>query len=141
MPAPNTELQRRFAVAFANNGGNATRAAIEAGYSPNSADDLGRKTFQLPHVQAMIFAELARLRAKAGAVGLDTLIRIAQCEKASAPARVAAGRGLLEFAGLAKEAGVVDDRSANAPDYKSILDTFANMSKMGAAAAQQVAAR
>ena len=59
MPAPMTEMQRQFAIAYATNGGNRTEATIEAGYSEKSAKDIGRNTLALPHVQELILQELS----------------------------------------------------------------------------------
>lgn len=130
MPAPRTEMQCRFAIAFASNGGDATKAALEAGYSEKSATDIGRRTVELPHVQEMIMVELTRQRAHAGAVGIGALVHVAQSEKAPPAARVSAGRALLEFAGLVGSARPADDgrgydRGAPAPDYKAVLDAIA----------------
>lgn len=137
MPATGTEMQSRFAAAYVRNGGDATAAAIEAGYSERSAADLGRRAFETPYVQELILREMTLHRAHAGAVGLSTLVKIAESEKASAPARVAAGRALLEFAGVAETRGGEGApwRSGDAaPDYKAILDTFANISALAVAA-------
>ncbi len=128
MSAPGTELQIRFAIAFARNGGNSTAAALEAGYSPKSAEDLGRRALESPIVNEMILVELTRQRAKAGVIGLNALMQVATNEKAPAPAKVAAGRALLEFAGVAGSAVDEERWRGNgkpAPDYKSILDSFA----------------
>jgi hypothetical protein len=76
MPAPMTDQQARFAVEYATNGGDATRAAINAGYSARSAVDLGRRT-ALPHVLAAIHKELARPWVRSGAIGLKAIIEIA----------------------------------------------------------------
>lgn len=132
MSAPGTDLQIRFALAYVENGGNATAAAITAGYSEKSADDLGPRTLQLPHVQEMIFQELTKQRTRAGTIGLKVLIDVAQSDKAAAPARVAAGRALLDFAGLASgspESDVARSRSAPAPDYRAVLDALAAISR------------
>jgi hypothetical protein len=131
-------MQSRFAAAYVRNGGDATAAAIEAGYSERSAADLGRRAFETPYVQECILREMTLHRARAGAVGLSTLVKIAESEKASAPARVAAGRALLEFAGVAEAArggeGAPWRSGDAAPDYKAILDTFANISALAVAA-------
>ena len=118
MPSAGTELQAKFAAAFVRNGGNATAAAIEAGYSEKSASDLGRRALESPHVH-----------------GLGALVEVAQSDKAPAAAKVAAGRALLEFAGFAGSSREADDSrwrspGAPAPDYKAILDTFANISAL-----------
>lgn len=133
MSAPGTEMQARFVLAYVQNGGNATAAAIEAGYSAKSADDLGPRTLQLPHVQEMILQELAKQRSRAGAVGLKVLVDVAQNDKAPAPARVAAGRALLEFAGVASGSNGADDAASRlgqpAPDYRAVLDALATISR------------
>jgi hypothetical protein len=128
MSAPGTELQIRFAIAFARNGGNSTAAALEAGYSPKSAEDLGRRALESPIVNEMILVELTRQRARAGVIGLNALVQVATNDKAPAPAKVAAGRALLEFAGVAGSAADDERWRGNgkpAPDYKAILDSFA----------------
>lgn len=84
--------------------------------------------------------ELTRQRARAGAIGLNALVQVAQSDKAPAAARVAAGRALIEFAGLADR----DDESPRhhgsdepAPDYRAILDTFANISSAAVTATRE----
>ena len=128
-----TELQERFAVEFAMNGGDATAAAIAAGYSEKSACDLGRRALALPQVSERVLAELMRLRSKSGAVGLKALTDIAEDGNVTAAARVSAARALLEHAGLvgtAKEVGEARER-ANDPDgkvvdYLEVLDRIAS---------------
>lgn len=142
MTAPMTDMQARFAVAYANNGGDSTAAAIEAGYSEKSAKDLGYRTLSLPHVQELIMMELTRQRSRAGVVGLAALIKIAQSDKAPAAAVVSAGRALVEFAGLVGSAADTNYArggfsNAPAPDYKAILDTFANISALAVAAKRE----
>jgi phage terminase small subunit len=53
MPAPMTELQEQFAVEYTMNGGDATQAAIAAGYSEKSACDLGRRALALPTYRSL----------------------------------------------------------------------------------------
>lgn len=142
MPAPGTDKQALFALAYAKNGGNATAAALEAGYSEKSAADLGRRALDSPLVQEMIMVELTRQRARAGSIGLNALVEVAQSDKAPAPAKVAAGRALIEFAGLANAAIAADSGLANlggktAPDYKAILDTISNVSALAFAATRE----
>ncbi|MER9743956.1 MULTISPECIES: terminase small subunit [unclassified Mesorhizobium] len=138
MSASGTELQIRFAIAYARNGGNAKAAAIEAGYSEKSADDLGRRALESPTVHEMILQEVTRQRARAGVVGLHALITVAESDRSPAPAKVAAGRALLEFAGLAGSSRDLDDEQRRdggpAPDYKAILDGFAQAAAAAMAA-------
>ena len=50
-------MQERFAVAFARNGGNATEAAKQAGYSESTARQQGSRLKTLRHVQQRIAQE------------------------------------------------------------------------------------
>jgi phage terminase small subunit len=56
-----TPQQETFAVAFATNGGHATNAAIEAGYSERTARQQGSRLTRLPHVQQRIAQECSLL--------------------------------------------------------------------------------
>ncbi len=118
-------------------------AAIEAGYSEKSASDLGYRALALPHVQELILRELTRSKARAGVAGLSALMRIAQSDKAPPAAVVSAGRALVEYAGLVG-AAAGDDRTRRgygldtpSPDYKAILDTFANISALAVSARRE----
>jgi len=128
-----TELQERFAVEYATNGGDATAAAVAAGYSEKSACDLGRRALSLPQVLERVMLELMRLRARSGAAGLKALIEIAESGSASPAARVSAGRTLLEHAGMigpAKEIAEARERAMNPDrkvvDYLEVLDALAS---------------
>lgn len=144
MPAPLTDMQRRFALAYATNGAKAVEAALEAGYSEASAKDLAYRTLKLPHVQELIVAELTRQKGRSGAIGMAALIEIAGNTAAPAAARVAAARSLIEQAGLigaAKDAPTARlsfDFGAPAPDYKAILDAFAGVAAIAHSAAPTV---
>ena len=132
MPAPMTELQRRFAVEYATNGGDAQKAAIEAGYSEKSARDLGRRTLALPHVQEMILQELTRLRGRSGAVGVKALVEIAENSNVTPAARVSAARALMEHAGMLGTAKEIKEtregvrESGEIVDYKAVLEQIGN---------------
>lgn len=58
-----SEMQTAFAVAFASNGGNATQAAIEAGYSEHSARQQGQRLAKHPNVLKRIAEECMTLMA------------------------------------------------------------------------------
>lgn len=124
MPATETEMQQAFAVAFVTIGGNATKAAIAAGYSQKSARVLGHRLVNNPTVQELIQRELGKLRYRSGTVGLHALTSIAEDPKAPAAARVAAARALMEHAGLlgSKDAGLPGDAPANVPSFDELLD-------------------
>lgn len=100
MPNKNTDMQKRFAVEYASNGGNATQAAKEAGYSDKSAHEIGRQLLEKPHVHEMVLKELNRLRYRSGVAGLNALMQIAEDQKAPANARVSAARALCEHCGI-----------------------------------------
>ncbi len=129
MTAVITDKQQAFALEFAMNGGNATAAAKTAGYSGKSAHEIGRQLLEIPHVQEAIQQQLMRQRFRAGAVGLDTMIRIATNEKAPTGARVSAARSLMEHAGMLGTAKEMmenrldaDNKADNkAIDYRDVL--------------------
>lgn len=100
MPAAMTDMQKRFAVEYASNGGNATAAAKSAGYSEKSAHEIGRQLLGKQHVLDLIRGQLMELRAKSGAIGLHALIELCQSPETPGGARVAAARALCEHAGL-----------------------------------------
>jgi len=100
MPSKNTDMQKRFALEYASNGGNATQAAKDAGYSIKSAHEIGRQLLEKPHVHEMVLRELNRLRYRSGVRGLNALMQIAEDTKAPANARVSAARALCEHSGL-----------------------------------------
>lgn len=58
-----TELQEAFAVAFATNGGNATQAAKDAGYSEQTARQQGQRLAKHPNVMKRIAEECMSLMA------------------------------------------------------------------------------
>lgn len=129
-----TDKQKQFALEYAMNGGNATAAAKTAGYSEKSAHEIGRQLLEISHVQEAIHKELMRQRFRSGAIGLETMIRIASSENAPAAARVSAARSLMEHAGLLGTAKEVKDMrehaemdSSEAVDYREILDRLSHI--------------
>ncbi len=124
-----TDLQEQFAVAYATNGGNASHAAIEAGYSAENARTLGPRQMRNPEVIDRILDELHRQRARTGAVGLSVLIEVAQSKVAAPAARVSAARTLVEHAGLigtARDADEVRKLAAGGRvvDYLRVLEAL-----------------
>ncbi len=93
-------MQKRFALEYASNGGNATQAAKDAGYSAKSAHEIGRQLLEKSHVHDLVLKELNRLRYRSGVTGLNALIQIAEDKKSPASARVSAARALCEHSGL-----------------------------------------
>ncbi len=125
MPAALTEMQRRFALEYASNGGNATAAAKAAGYSEASASELGRQQLRKAHVRKLILEELIRCRTESGAIGLSALKQIAIDSSLPGAARVAAARTLMEHAGLVGPAREVIPRREDADqaeDENKVVD-------------------
>ncbi len=118
MPNINTDMQKRFAVEYASNGGNATQAAKNAGYSDKSAHEIGRQLLEKPHVHEMVLKELNRLRYRSGVVGLNALMQIAQDVKAPANARVSAARALCEHCGLLGSSRMAENEGAGNDRYE-----------------------
>lgn len=116
MPAAGTDKQIAFAAAYVINGGDATKAAIAAGYSEATAGQIGWQQLQKPVVREMVHRELLRQRGRSGAVGLNALVRIAEDPKAPAAARVAAARTLMEHAGLIGSGKAADGNPDDAAD-------------------------
>lgn len=112
MPAPATEMQKKFAVEFVANGGNATAAAKVAGYSERSAYETGRKTLNAPVVAELIHRALNRAKARSGVIGLNALIEICEDKKTPANTRVSAAKALCEHAGLIGTGKVSDESFA-----------------------------
>lgn len=72
------ERKRRFAVEYVRNGGNALRAAIEAGYSPKSAGQAGCGLRKDPKVVELIQAAADKAAAAAGLSLERTLKEVAR---------------------------------------------------------------
>jgi phage terminase small subunit len=53
-----TDKQRLFIQNYLSNGFNATKAALEAGYSENTAKEIGYENLTKPHIRAAIDAEI-----------------------------------------------------------------------------------
>ena len=67
-----TELQSAFTVKYVENGGNGTKAAIEAGYGPKGAHVRSSELLRLPHIQA----EICRLCRSMLAVSAPMAIKV-----------------------------------------------------------------
>jgi len=130
MSAPN-DMHKAFVVEYAANGGNATAAAKEAGYSERSAAELGRKLLTKPHVRDAVNQELRALQHKGGAVALHALLTMTADEGTGAAARFSAAKALLEFAGLgrASDQGSINSEGATGSgeviDYRAFLGEIA----------------
>jgi hypothetical protein len=118
-------MQQAFAVNYVTNGGNATQAAKDAGYSAKSARVLGHRLVNNETVQGLIQRELGKLRYRSGTVGLNALMSITEDPRAPAAARVAAARALLEHSGMigaGREAGTPPGSGDVITDYNEFLE-------------------
>lgn len=96
-----TEPQRKYLEAIVN-GNNQTDAARLAGYK--FPEQQGYYLARQPKMRALIRqALLNRLESDGAAIAVNTLIKIAQNEKAPAGARVMASNSLLDRAGIASK--------------------------------------
>jgi phage terminase small subunit len=105
-----TELlsqQHAFAQAYVLGHGNATQAAIDAGYSPISARQTASRLLHTPHVQEAIQrAQAVTLRGRLATKALGVLEKVLDDENAPAGVRVDAPKTVLDRAGMAAFRGV-----------------------------------
>lgn len=96
------ENQEAFVAAYVLGGGNATQAAVEAGYSPLAARQTASRLLHLPHVQDGIRREQGRLlRGRLASKALSVLEKILDDDNAPPGVRVDAAKTVLDRAGLA----------------------------------------
>lgn len=95
------DQQRAFAEAYVLGHGNATQAAIEAGYAPVSARQTASRLLHTPHVQdAIRHAQAHVLRGRLASKALGVLEKILDDDSAPAGVRVDAAKTVLDRAGL-----------------------------------------
>ena len=80
-----TAKQKAFVREYRINGGNATQAAIKAGYSKKSAYAIGEENLRKPEIRAALGVEEAKAREKYE-YSLDTMVRELDEVKAAADA-------------------------------------------------------
>lgn len=96
------DQQRAFAEAYVLGNGNATQAAIAAGYSPISARQTASRLLHTPHVQEAIRrAQAHALRGRLASKALGVLEKILDDDGAPAGVRVDAAKTVLDRAGFA----------------------------------------
>lgn len=121
------DQQKAFAEAYVLGHGNATQAAIEAGYAPASARQTASRLLHTPHVQEAIrHAQAYVLRGKLASKALGVLEKILDDETAPAGVRVDAAKTVLDRAGLPAmrvPESVDDDRPLEAMTVVQ-LETF-----------------
>lgn len=96
---PLTDLQDRFVDAYVTNGGRIEAAAIEAGYSEDSARTLGSRLLKQDKVLAEIYRRTMGRVAVVAPKALDVVERLAQGSR-SDKVRLEAAIDLLNRAGL-----------------------------------------
>jgi hypothetical protein len=103
--------QRAFVLAYVANGGNATQAALDAGYTSNqnSAKTIG---WELVHLRANVAEEIARLREVAARNAQADATYILRSIKEVADACKVRRYELDEKTGAVTERGVVDSPGA-----------------------------
>lgn len=97
---PLTEMQAAFVRELVANHGNATDAAIKAGYSRDSAAQRASELRKLPHVQAAIQAEMRRSFTDLAAIALGQVEMMLTDPRTPASARVDIVKLVLDRAGL-----------------------------------------
>jgi phage terminase small subunit len=94
-------MQDEFVASYVANAGNATQAAISAGYSPKSARQIGGRLTKNPTVQRMIRDEQQRLiGGRLASLALGVLEQVMMDTEAPYGARVDAAKTVLDRAGL-----------------------------------------
>jgi phage terminase small subunit len=115
-----TDQQRSFAEAYVLGCGNATKAAVDAGYSPASARQTASRLLHSPHVpDAIRRAQAHALKGRLASKALGVLEKILDDDNAPAGVRVDAAKTVLDRAGLS---------AARVPDPEPIDDV--NLSTM-----------
>jgi phage terminase small subunit len=95
------DQQRLFVEAYVLGHGNATKAAIDAGYSPASARQTASRLLHAPHVQEAIRrAQAHGLKGRMATKALGVLEKILDDESAPAGVRVDAAKTVLDRAGM-----------------------------------------
>ena len=115
-----TPKQQTFVKAFVANGGQAVRAAEEAGYAASGANGSQYRLRHLPKVQAAIRAEAEQLLATNTALAAKTIAEMVRDPKTPAPTRLKAACELLDRGGLVVRREV--QHSVTVEDNRSISE-------------------
>lgn len=125
------DQHRLFAEAYVLGHGNATRAAIEAGYSPTSARQTASRLLHLPHIQdAIRRAQAHALKGRMATKALGVLEKILDDENAPAGVRVDAAKTVLDRAGFAAarapDASAADEKPLHEMSLAELNDFIRN---------------
>ncbi len=112
-----TERQESFVQAYVENGGNATQAAITAGYPQGSAHQRGHECLRLANVQSRMETLVRQKMAHAAPVAVSSLMELA-VSASSETVRQAAASSLLDRTGykVPVQVEVTDTRTASQVD-------------------------
>ena len=114
--------QQAFAEAYVLGNGNATQAAIQAGYSAVSARQTASRLLHTPHVQnAIQRAQAVTLRGRLATKALGVLEKILDDDNAPPGVRVDAAKTVLDRAGMAAFRGVQDLEPTDRPPSEMTL--------------------
>ncbi|MES9934297.1 MAG: terminase small subunit [Candidatus Sedimenticola sp. PURPLELP] len=94
-----TTKQRKFVRYYIQFGGNATRAAKEAGYGEASAHTTSHRMLKVPHIQQAIKEEAETVIRSGVAVAADVLVDLAR-NATSESVKLQAATALLDRGGL-----------------------------------------
>jgi len=112
-----TERQEAFVNAYVENGGNATQAAITAGYAKTAAHVRGSEALKAPAVQARMDKLVRQKMQHAAPLAVETLKELA-VSASSETVRQAAASSLLDRTGykVPVQVEVTDTRTASQVD-------------------------
>lgn len=128
--------QRAFAEAYVLGHGNATQAAIQAGYSPVSARQTASRLLHTPHVQdAIQRAQAVTLRGRLASKALGVLEKVLDDDNAPPGVRVDAAKTVLDRAGMAAFRGGQEPDIYEKPPSQM---TFAELEALATAAARSL---
>jgi hypothetical protein len=91
-----TERQAAFALAYARNGGNGSKAAISAGYAPGGAAEAASRLIRLPWVIRAIEIERKGFLAEAELASLGYVVGVIRDAEATAAIRLKAAEVALK---------------------------------------------
>lgn len=114
--------QRAFAEAYVLGHGNATQAAIQAGYAVISARQTASRLLHTPHVQnAIQRAQAVTLRGRLATKALGVLDKVLDDDNAPPGVRVDAAKAVLDRAGLAAFRGGQESELYDKPPSQMTL--------------------
>jgi phage terminase small subunit len=108
-------MQQAFVVEFVTNGGVATKAAIGAGYSQQSARQIASQLLSKPHIQEAIRREQRKRLCGLGSKALSVIESILDDQAAPAGVRLDAAKTVLDRCGFTAETARAEQMYGNKP--------------------------